>query len=440
MRSARARSLAAPVAGAVFVGLLAMLGGCVHEPVTLEVQSTAPHPAAQITRPIAFVHPQSFREHQSPIEPYGQGYVLKLKDGEASDKALRETYARLFVAPREVASREAFAALAGPDAPVALLEPSIVALHYLNASRRMEGPFYAEIEYRFTLTGTGGDTIARWPVRGFGQFDLLVDARARTKDSRPVPYEETAMNSEAPRRAIEAATAAFARSFERMPELIRWRRGQSVAETDVPAERQVTRDTGPDKPGVQASYPGAFTLDVQRTHVPMPPQEVTKVVTEDVPGEVPQEAPKEPNLVAVRLVLQNETSHRLALDPADIEWDAGLKAPLEPLPPQVAAALITRLPFGITVATGPGLAALPALFAAIISAAELERHKHELAVWSAAVSADTLVDDIAPGGERRTGVVYFPKPREKEGGTLVVRVVDLDEALRYTVRVTMPTL
>lgn len=440
MSIARARTLLAPVAGAMLLGLAATLGGCAHEPVTLEVRSTAPRPAAQIERPIAFVHPQSFHEKQWLIEPYGQGYILPLKAGEASDKALRETYAKLFAAPREVASREAFFALSGPDAPTALLEPSIGQFKYLNASRRMFGPYYAEIDYRFTLTGADHGTIASWAVRGFGQYDLDAEARTRTKDAPPGPRGEGEMNAEAPRRAIESATAAFARSFDRKPELIRWRRGQTVAGTDVPPERQVTKDTGPDKAGVQASYPGAFALDVQRTPIPTPPKEVTKASAESVPGEVLQEAPKEPNLVAVRLVLQNESSHRLALDPADIEWDAGLEAPLEPLPPKVAAALVTRLPFGITVATGPGLAALPALFAAIVSAAELERHRHEFAAWSAAVSADTLVDGIAQGGAKRTGLVYFPKPREKDGGTLVVRVIDLDEALRYTVRVAMPKL
>jgi len=48
------------------------------------------------------------------------------------------------------------------------------------------------------------------------------------------------------------------------------------------------------------------------------------------------------------------------------------------------------------------------------------------------------VNGIAPGGEKRNGLIYFPKPREKDGGTLVVPVIDLDEALRYTVRVPMP--
>jgi hypothetical protein len=428
MRIARPQRLAGAAACAALFGLAATLGGCAHEPVTLQVRSMAPRPDAPIARPIIFVHAKAFREQQWLIEPYGQGYILPLKAGEASDEALRETYARLFAVPREVESREEFSAIAGTDGPIVLLEPAIVELHYLNASRRMHGPYYAEIDYRFTLTGAGGDTIARWVARGFGQYDLDAEARARTKDSPPGPRAEGEMNAEAPRRAIEAATASFARSFARVPELIRWARGQPVAGTDVAAERQVTRDTGPETPGVEASYPGAFVLEVRRTPIPKPPKDV------------PEEAGQETNLLALRLTLRNDSSHRLALDPEEIEWDAGLKAPLEPLPAPVAAALVTRLPFGLALAPGTGVAALPALFAALMSAAELSRHQTELAAWSAMVSRDVLVDGVAPGGERRTVLVYFIKPSQADGGTLMVPVVDLDEALRYTVRVPMPRL
>ncbi|MCL4799161.1 MAG: hypothetical protein KJ025_06210 [Burkholderiales bacterium] len=422
MRRAAARLGAA-------AALTLALGGCAHEPVSLEVRSAAPPAAAPIARPIAFFHPQSFREREQPIEPYAQGYVLPLKLGEASDRVLRETYARLFAAPREVGSREELAALARADGAVALLEPTISAFDYLNASRRMHGPYYAEVQYRFALTGADGAAIARWTVRGFGQFDLDAELRARTKDSPPPPRGEAAINIEAPRRAIEAATASFARSFERVPELIRWRRGEPVAGTDVAPERQTTSALGPEQRGALASYAGAFALRAERAPIPKPPKDLSE-----------EAAAAEPNLVAVRLTLENASTHRLALDPADIEWHAGSEVPLEPLPPQVAAALITRLPFGMVVAPGVGVAALPALFAALVSAAELERHRHEFAAWSDAVSAETLADGIAAGGAQRSGVVYFPKLPEREGGVLVVRVVDLDEALRYTVRVRMPEL
>jgi len=37
------------------------------------------------------------------------------------------------------------------------------------------------------------------------------------------------------------------------------------------------------------------------------------------------------------------------------------------------------------------------------------------------------------------GLIYhFAKPPQADGGTLTVRVIDLDDALRYAVRVPMP--
>jgi len=42
--------------------------------------------------------------------------------------------------------------------------------------------------------------------------------------------------------------------------------------------------------------------------------------------------------------------------------------------------------------------------------------------------------------EPRTAAHYFVRPPGPHGGELVVRVVDLDEAVRYTVRVPFPAL
>ena len=407
------------------LGMVAWLAGCATEPISLQVRPEIDRPIARIDARVAFVHPQAFRERQEDVEPYGNKYILHLKVGEASDRALREVYPRLFVAPREVASRQAFSQLAGADAPAALLEPSIVALHYLNASRRMHGPCYSQIEYRFGLTNAQGETVT-WIVRGFGAFDLEEEARLAQKGLATLPRGEEGILVEAPRRAVEAGVANFARSFDRVPELIRFGRGKSIAGTDVAAERQVTREIGPPTPGVEAAYPGALTLLVRRTPLPTPP------------GAIAEMATAEPNLIAVRITLRNESTRRLALDPADIEWQAGLAAPIEAIPPPVAAATLTRLPFGITVAPGVGVAALPSLFAALVSAAELERHRTEFSAWTAAVSRETLTDGITGGGETRTGLAYFPKPGKLSGGTLTVRVIDLDDAARYTVRVSMP--
>lgn len=401
----------------------AELAGCASEPVSMDARIDAAAPAARIGRPIAYVHSPEFRNQQHTIEPYRNRYFMPLKTGEATDKGLRTVYGQLFTTAREVESREEVSRLGGPNAPEALLEPSIVDLKYLNASLRMEGPFHAEITYRFRLIDAGGATIANWLVRGRGHYPSPADRQPRTKDSPPGPRGEEGILTEAPRRAIADAIAGFVRSFDRVPELIRWTRGQPVTDVDVAFEKQVTRGTAPPASGVDASYPGAFTLRVERAPIPTPP----KAAVEETSPEL--------KLAAIRITLQNNSTHRLALDPSELEWSAGPEGPLEPIPPSVAAALVTRLPFGLTVATGTGVAALPALIAGLISAGENVRHQGEYAAWSAAVTADTLVDGIANAGDTRSGLVYFPPPQASGGGTLTARVIDLDGSLRYTVRV-----
>jgi hypothetical protein len=86
----------------------------------------------------------------------------------------------------------------------------------------------------------------------------------------------------------------------------------------------------------------------------------------------------------------------------------------------------------------PGAGMLPALFASLVSAAENERQKKDLAAWTAAIDRELLEDGIAAAGASRGGILYFPRPPQLDGGTLAIPVIDLDDALRYTVRVPLP--
>lgn len=408
------------------ITVCAGLGGCASDPVVLEVRAPALPAAQKVAQPVAFLHTRAFREDLQTIEPYGNKYYLPLKTGEASDRVLRAVYAQMFAAPREVASPAELRGADAAQAPVALIEPSIVKLDYVNASARLWGPFYAEITYRFSLADAAGAPLATWRVRGIGQYDPA------TSKQEPPPRGETAVLVEAPRLAINAAAAEFVRSFERVPELIRLTRALPLAGANVPAERQTMRDTAPASPGVEAAYAGAFTLQVERAALPRRPAEPTR--------EVPQEA----YLLPVRLTLHNRGAHRLALYPADAEWlpagqAEGVQTPVSPLPAQVVSAFLAGRPFGLMVGVmSPGTGMLPGLFAAIINLAEIERQKKDFAAWRAAVDRELLDAGVAAPGASRGGVIYFPRPPKRDGGTLLVPIIDLDEALRYTVRVPLP--
>ena len=424
----------APHRSRIAVALVcAAVAGCAADPVSLDVRPATAPTARKVTQPVAFLHTKAFREDIRTVEPYGNKYYLPLKTGEASDRALRSAYAQVFDAPREIGSLDELRA-PGPPAPVAVIEPSIVSLDYLNASGRMWGPYYTEIVFRFALYDGAGARLADWRVSGFGVYDMNL------KPSDPGGAEavsvlrggETAWMSEAPRRAVEAATANFVAGFERVPELIRLARNQPLAGADVPAARQSTRDTAPASSGIEASYPGALALHVQRAAVPQPPKDLVK------------DEPQVPYLLPVRLTLQNQGTHRLALDPADAELlpegsvESGPK-PISPLPAPVVSALITGRPFGMVVGVmSPGVGMLPALFAALVSAASNEQQKKDLAAWTAAINRELLDAGVVPAGASRGGVIYFPRPPKLDGGTLMITVIDLDVALRYTVRVPLP--
>lgn len=410
----------------LYVSICAALAGCASDPVSLDARAPLQPAAQKVARPVAFLHTKAFRDDVQTIEPYGNKYYMPLKTGEASDRVLRATYAQIFAAPRVVASAADLAESGSAHAPVALIEPSIVKFDYVNASARGWGPFFAEITYSFSLADAAGAPLASWRVRGIGRYDPSVDKQ------EPLPRSETAMLAEAPRLAINAAAIEFVHSFERVPELIRLSRDMPLAGANVPAERQTTREGAPAGAGVEAAYAGAFELQVQRAVLPRPPPEIVT------------EVPQEPYLLPVRLTLHNRSAHRLALYPADAEWlpagqAAGAQQPLSPLPGPVVSAFLAGQPFGLMVGVmSPGTGMLPGLFAAIVNLAELSRQKKEFTAWSAAIDRELLAAGVTAPAASRSGLVFFPRPSRLDGGSLLIQVIDLDDALRYSVRVPLP--
>jgi hypothetical protein len=390
----------------------------------LDVRAVAAPSAPMVAAPVAYLHSKAFREDLRTVEPYGNRYYVPLKTGEATDRALRAAYARVFADACEIGSLDEARVPAAASSPVATLEPSIVRLDYFNASGRLWGPYYSEIVYGFALYDRAGARIADWRVTGFGEFDMNREAK------RPdFPRGEMALNVEAPRRAIENGVAGFVAGFERIPELMRLARNLPLADANASPAAQVTRTLAS---GMEAEYPGVLALRVELAAVPAPPKDLVT------------DAPQRPPLLPIRLTLRNAGVRRLALDPAHVQWlpegtPAGPPEPISPLPGRVVSGLLTGRPFGMVVGVmSPGVGMLPALFAALFSASENARQQKELAAWNAAIERDLLADGTAVAGKDRSGIVYFPHPPTAAGGTIVIPIVDLDDAVRYTARVPLP--
>lgn len=402
--------------------LCSLLAACASEPVSLEARLVAAPSGPKIATPVAYLHSKSFRQDLRTIEPYGNRYYMPLKIGEASDRALQAAYAQVFAEAREVSSLAEARTLAG-EPLVATLAPSIERFDYLNASGRLWGPYYSEIVYSFALYNLAGTRIAEWRITGFGEFDLKQEAMERRTDS---PRGETAILSEAPRRAVENGTVGFVAGLERLPELMRLVRNLPLAGANAPSSAQVTHTIAS---GMEAEYPGVLALQVELAAIPTPP------------GDTLKDLPQTSNLLPIRLRLRNEGSHRLAITPSDTQWlPQGITSePISPMPGHVASAFLTGRPFGMAIGVmSPGVGMLPALLAAMFSAAENERQKQELAAWIAAIEGDLLGNGIAAAGAGYGGILYFPRPPKAEGGMIVAPIVDLDDAVRYTVRVPLP--
>lgn len=403
--------------------LCSLLAACASEPVSLDARPLAFPSVSKIATPVTYVHSQSFRQDLRTIEPYGNRYYMPLKIGEASDRALQAAYAQMFSEAREAGSLDEARTLAGVGSLVATIAPSIERFDYLNASGRQWGPYYSEIVYGFALYNSSGTRIAEWRVVGFGEFNMNREAMERRTDS---PRGETAILSEAPRRAVENGAVGFVAGLERLPELMRLARNLPMAGANAPSSAQVTHTVAT---GMKAEYPGVLALQVELAVTPTPPRDLL------------QDSPQTSYLLPIRLRIRNEGTHRLAITPADAQWlpSGSTPEPISPLPGRVASAMLTGRPFGMAIGVmSPGVGMLPAMFAAMFSAAENERQKQELAAWTAAIEDDLLGAGVAAAGEDRGGILYFPRPPKAEGGMIVIPVVDLDDAVRYTVRVPLP--
>ena len=400
-----------------------LLVACASEPVSLETRPRVVSSLSKVATPVAYLHSKSFRQDLRTIEPYGNRYYMPLKIGEASDRALQAAYAQVFAEAREVSSLDEARTLAMERPLAVVLAPSIERFDYLNASGRQWGPYYSEIVYGFVLYNSAGARIAEWRVTGFGEFDMNREAKERRTD---FPRGVTAILSEAPRRAVENGTVGFVAGFERLPELMRLVRNLPMAGANAPSTVQGTHTVAS---GMEAEYPGVLALQVELAVTPTPPRDLLK------------DSPETSNLLPIRLRLRNVGTHRLAITPSDAQWlpHGTTPEPISPLPGHVASALLTGRPFGMTIGVmSPGVGMLPALFAAMFSAAENERQKQELAAWTAAIENGLLGASIAAAGEERGGILYFPRPPKAEGGMIVIPIVDLDDAVRYTVQVPLP--
>jgi hypothetical protein len=380
----------------------------------------------RIDHPVAFVHDAAFRDHTDTIDIIGEGRCLPLKTGEASNRLFREAYEKVFVQLRESTGKsETY----GCDSEYVLQPDPVELLYFYSRAEDVRGSAYAQANFAFKLKDGNGATIAAWIVRGDGAFDR--DAFAKKASAERLEGEGDVVLL-----AIESAVRQFVRSFELVPELIAWRRGEAM---QGPASMEQQTETLPNGSGYAATYPGMLRMQVTRAVPPDPPTYM-------------HESPssKRHGLLAVRVLLRNDSPRRLALDPAEITWARGLET-RRTLSPLVTAALSSARPYGLAVRCGrtagevagslvlqaAAFVVWPVVVAAAVGiAASVPVRREEFKRWKAALDGALFPDTVLdPGAEKEGLVVFAGAPPE---GELIIPVVDIDAALRYRVRVPFP--
>ncbi len=291
----------------------------------------------------------------------------------------------------------------------AVIEPQVDAFQVFSQRVGNSYNAWAEIHYKFTVYNPGGEVITSWMVEGVGE------SSAADSLGKAVNY------------AMQEAGWRFITSFNDVPEAKRWLQGVSQQDA-IAAESAQTTHPAPEfaKGAVLGTYPGVVTASADSN--PKPYGQSVEVSTRL----------KELGLVAVRIEVKNQGSHRLLLRRRDI----GLVCPdgteISSLPAYTFSSLgvtpgIMLAPHG-NVYSG---AQLFNLFGAIVNTLSIISDRNELEANLSIYRDKELYDATLTKGRSVQGYVYFFVP---VGGAslddlkLAVPVIDYDAATWYIVR------
>ena len=265
---------------------------------------------------------------------------------------------------------------------------------------------WAEIHYRFNVYTPDGAVLASWTVEGVGESSGFVSA---------VNY------------AMQEAAWRFITSFNDVPEAKRWLQGVSQ-QGAIAAESSQTTSSAPGfaKGAVLGTYPGVVTVSADSN--PKPSGQSVEVSTRL----------KKLGLIAVRIEVKNQGSHRLLLRRRNISLVRPDGTEISSLPASIFAALgVNPRMKGWTAPSGVGVGALPLVFASLLNVAAMEAEWKELETHLSIYQDKELYDATLTRGRSVQGYVYFFVPEavaSLEDLKIVLPIIDFDSATWYIVK------
>ncbi len=380
------------------------LYGCA---VTLKPIVDLPPSVPRIQKTVGVYQSPEFSNYQQTAKVYNAP-DQKIPLGPASVSLFQELFSKAF---DKVVWLESLPPITtGAPQISAVIEPQVDAFQVFSQRVGNDYKAWAEIHYKFTVYNPGGEVLTSWMVEGVGE------STAADMLGKAVNY------------AMQEAAWRFITSFNDIPEAKRWLQGVSQQGAIAAESSQTTRSApGFAKGAVLGTYPGIVTVSADSN--PKPSGQSVEVSTRL----------KELGLVAIRVEIKNQGSHRLLLRRRDI----GLVYPdgkeISSLPAYTFSSLgvtpgIMLAPHG-NVYSG---AQLFNLFGAIVNTLSIISDRKELEANLSIYRDKELYDTTLTKGRSVQGYVYFLVPERGarlDDLKLAVPVIDYDAATWYIVRI-----
>ncbi len=376
----------------------ATLCGCVTTDVTIKPAVNLPQISPQVQMTVGVYQSPEFRAYESIARQY------RFPVGEASVALFQELFTKAIKKVVWIENRPPIST--GGLQFSAVIEPQIdeFRVFWLLVSNAYK--VWAEIHYGFTVYSPDGAVLTSWTVKGGGESTSL---------DRAVNY------------AMQEAAHRFITSFNEVPEAKRWLQGLPQQGSQASRVVQTTR-SAPEfsKQAILGAYPGVVTVCAD-----------TNPVLKGQNIEVSTRF-KESGLIAIRVEIKNQGSHRLLIRHRDITIVRPDGTELSSLPASIFAALgVNPRMKGWTAPSGVGVGALPLVFTSLLNVAAMEAERKEMEAHLSIYKDRELYDTTLVRGKSVQGHVYFAAPVESmdlEDLKLVVPVIDFDSATRYVVQ------
>lgn len=332
--------------------------------------------------------------------------------GISSDAYFKSIYTQAFKSARPVNATVSY-----PDAGIDfILKPQIVSFQF---TKGLLFPNWAEIIYLFTLYSPDGKEIASWTTVGQGVYD----SKSKVDVYRP--------GRNAIHRVMENAGLKFIQSFDHVPEVQRClNNGSLEGVTVTPEMHDVIMSPQAGDSTFTNSYKGLVNARIKYEFVHKVPLKNRFDVMDTI------------GVAAFEIILRNEGSNRLYIDPLNISWRPLGQEEVYPVSPYVLMEDYVEIIYPTSYTdyyNDPLLDIVTDMITDMLQAYPDPMQQKEFLLRQKYFKREALSESTLNSNTSVKGSVYFPVSQSAVvSGVLEIPVIDLDTDTRYIIRFQLP--